>query len=754
MDESMSQKEKTAAAVRPRAELLAPAGTREALDAAIRAGADAVYFGGSRFNARMAADNFAGDAMGDAIRLCAAYGVKSNITLNTLPCEKEQADVLRYAEELCRWGADAVICADLGTAALIHRYFPELPLHASTQCAGHNTDAARFFAAQGFSRMVAARELSFADLQTLCRESPIETELFIHGAICVSQSGGCLFSSLVGGRSGNRGACAQPCRLPYHCSADGNMNTNGRKTGRTGKYEKEEYPLSIRDMCLANHIPELLSLGAASFKIEGRMKSPAYVEGVISTYRRLIDEERNADERELAFLASLFSRGGGFTDGYFRAKTGSFMQGTRTETDKNATAAAEKAVLSGRHEPKRLPADLVCKVKAGEPVTLSVTCGDECVTVTGEIPAPAENRAVTEDDLVKNLSKLGQTPFSAHSVSAVPEDGLSLPTSAVNALRRDAAEQLEARIFSRQPHPERREHAPLFSGTGNLPEELTAPRTGYTGSYAYPRQASFLFTDRIPQNARRFYDILYLPLDVLARDPASAVRAGVNGVELPPVIFDREKDAVRAMLEKAREAGISHVLLSNAGHIALAEGFTLHGGLRCNVYTGLSSDVWAEAGLSDGLLSPELTRPQLRDVKTKIPRGIVTYGRIPLMTLQRCIIREAAHIPDGKPCRHCDSVPYAVLCDRIGAAFPVTRCYPHRNILWNSAPVWMADKPETVREIAPDFTHHIFTTESARQAEEIMRAYAGGAADTVLPKGGSLPSGGRLPSGGYTRIRG
>ena len=168
-------------------ELLAPAGTREALDAAIREGADAVYFGGSRFNARIFADNFAGDAMGEAIRACAFYGVKSNITLNTMPYEKEQADVLRYAEQLCRWGADAVICADLGTASLLHRYFPTLALHASTQCMGHNTDAARFFAEQGFSRMVAARELSFDDLKRLCADSPIETELFIHGAICVSQ---------------------------------------------------------------------------------------------------------------------------------------------------------------------------------------------------------------------------------------------------------------------------------------------------------------------------------------------------------------------------------------------------------------------------------------------------------------------------------------------------------------------------------------------------------------------------------------
>ena len=236
-------------------ELLAPAGTREALDAAIRAGADAVYFGGSRFNARMAADNFAGDAMGEAIRACAFYGVRSNITLNTLPREREQADVLRYGEQLCLWGADAVICADLGTAALLHKYFPEMPLHASTQCSGHNVDAARFFADLGFSRMVAARELSFADLKTICDESPIETELFIHGAICVSQSGGCLFSSLVGGRSGNRGACAQPCRLPYRCTV--------KEPG--GGYSGEDYPLSIKDMCLASHIPVLLSLGAASF---------------------------------------------------------------------------------------------------------------------------------------------------------------------------------------------------------------------------------------------------------------------------------------------------------------------------------------------------------------------------------------------------------------------------------------------------------------------------------------------------------
>lgn len=307
-------------------ELLSPAGSPEALKAALDGGADAVYLGGTMLNARMNAANFDDGAMVDAISLAHGRGVKIYVTLNTAVYDRELEEVVRYAKFLYDIGVDALIVADIGLARLLHKYMPAFELHASTQAGGHNTDAARILAEAGFSRMVCARELQMADMRSLCADSPIEIEAFVHGAHCVSHSGQCLFSSMVGGRSGNRGECAQPCRMKYQVLED-----NSGKAGQNGA----EYPLSLRDMCLAAHITELCDMGVRSLKIEGRMKSPDYVYAVTSTYRRLLDEGRNATAEELGEMARVFSRGG-FTDGYFMADT-SDMLGVRGEGDKDAT---------------------------------------------------------------------------------------------------------------------------------------------------------------------------------------------------------------------------------------------------------------------------------------------------------------------------------------------------------------------------------------------------------------------------------
>lgn len=740
----------------PLPELLAPAGTREALDAAIRAGADAVYFGGNRFNARMAADNFDDAALRDAIAACAFYGVRSNITLNTLPAERELPDVLRFAEKLAEWGADAVICADFGTASLLHRYFPDLQLHASTQCAGHNTDAARFFASLGFSRMVAARELSFRDMKTLCAQSPIETELFIHGALCVSQSGGCLFSSLVGGRSGNRGACAQPCRLPYTLTSD-RRNTNENafaprsQNGRTQKdartpmrtsrpyasaaaataaaaaADTADYPLSLKDNCLARHVTSLLSLGAASFKIEGRMKGPAYVEGVVRIWRRLLDERRNADDREMAELAALFSRGGTFTDDYFRGVTGCDMRGIRTEADKEATRRAEKEVLSGRPAPRRIPCDIRCTMHAGEAMTLTLSARGISVSADGPVPETAAARPTTEEDIRGSISKLGTTPFCAQSIRIFADDGLSVSLSALNAMRRDAATQLEEALKRKAETPSgacTETHALNV----DIPSVCASRPTPFSGHYPYPKQASFLFCEQIPNEARSYYDILYLPPDVFLRNPDKASAVGINGILLPPVIFDSETDDMRAMLQTARQAGITHALVSNPGHIALAaeNGFLLHGDMRLNIWTAHTADVYQDTPLTDLLLSPELNAAQIRHVQSRLPHGAVTYGRLPMMTLQRCIIRERA-VPGTaarNTCTYCDKNPVSFLSDRKSMVFPVTRTYGHRNIVWNAAPVYMADRKDDLSRLNLAFEHHIFTTETVKQVRAVIAAYA------------------------------
>lgn len=296
-------------------ELLAPAGSPEALAAALDGGADAVYLGGQLFNARMNARNFDDAAMRQAVDACHRRGCRLYVTLNTLIYDRELSDALRYAAFLYECGVDALIVCDLGLISLLRRHLPDFPLHASTQLSGHNAQAAKFCASLGLSRMVCARELSRENVARLCKESPIEIEQFVHGALCASHSGQCLASSMIGGRSGNRGACAQPCRMVY----------NGT------------YPLSLKDLCLAGRLSEVVASGVASLKIEGRMKSPDYVYGVTSIYRRLLDAGKNASEDDIRALAAIFSRGG-FTDGYYASRMDETMCGVRSEADKQASA--------------------------------------------------------------------------------------------------------------------------------------------------------------------------------------------------------------------------------------------------------------------------------------------------------------------------------------------------------------------------------------------------------------------------------
>lgn len=308
-------------------ELLAPAGSIEAARAAVEAGADAIYLGGTMLNARMNAKNFSDEEMQDVIKYCHQNGVFVYVTLNTAVYDRELNEALAYVGMLYVWGVDGLIVADLGIASLIRKYYPDFPIHASTQASGHSVACAEKLKSLGFSRMVCAREMNKTEIDRLCADSPIETEQFIHGALCVSQSGQCLASAMIGGRSGNRGACAQPCRMQYNGS----------------------YPLSLKDAALAQHIPELIKSGVASLKIEGRMKSPAYVYGVVEIYRRLLDEGRAADETEMKRLAALFSRGG-FTDGYYTDRVDGEMNGIRSDGDKQATAKVTSAQERRRGE--------------------------------------------------------------------------------------------------------------------------------------------------------------------------------------------------------------------------------------------------------------------------------------------------------------------------------------------------------------------------------------------------------------------
>lgn len=646
-------------------ELLAPAGSPAALEAALEAGADAVYFGGARHNARIGAVNFGQEETKRAVTLAHAYGVKVYLTLNTLAYDRELPELLDDAREAYAAGVDALIVADLGVAAAIHRILPALALHASTQTSGHCTDAGRVFASLGFSRMVCAREMSLDDIRAFTAASPTEAEVFVHGALCVSHSGQCLFSSLVGGRSGNRGECAQPCRLPC----------------RAGKGTL--YPLSLKDLCLAEYVPELIGAGVSSLKLEGRMKSPEYVLAVTSVWRRLLDEKRAATPEEMSYLASIFSRGG-FTDGYFTKNIGSAMLGVRSEEDKSATRALPP--FTGMN--KKLSLDMTAVIKADGPMTLTVRSGERSVTVAGDIPEPAL-RSPTECDTVRKcLTRLGGTPYEAGSFELALGEGLAVPVSRLNALRRDAVNALDA--------------------VHDRPAPLAFTPCPPSGKRQKSRTARFQNPGQIPPAAGEFFDIIYLPLAVYD--------GSVGGVILPPVIFDSERHDTELALSRAAALGAGHIMVGNAGHIpaARATGLTLHGDLRLNITNSETVAVLESLGLDDMILSPELTLPQIRDIRGNT--GVVVYGRIPLMLLEKCVARE---LSDCKSC----SAGKVTLTDRRGAAFPVLREAPHRNVIYNSLPTCMSDRAAELDRAGVISRHFIFTTESAREVAEVIEVF-------------------------------
>lgn len=681
-------------------ELLSPAGSMEALCAAVDGGADAVYFGGTAFNARIFANNFDAAAMREAVSLCHTYGVRAYLTLNTLPFDREMKEFLDAAYEAASAGIDALIVADLGGAAAIRRTIPQLELHASTQASGHCTDAAEVLSLLGFSRMVCAREMSLEDVRRFTANSPIEAEVFVHGALCVCHSGQCLFSSLIGGRSGNRGACAQPCRLPY---------AMGKKTG---------YPLSLKDLCLAEQVPALIDAGVASLKIEGRMKAPEYVNAVTRVWRRLLDERRGATAEEMAYLAEIFSRGG-FTDRYF-TKTdrtspnwhGGTMLGVRSEDDKQNTRALPKwtaGVAVGR----KLPVTIHASFRRDLPAELTLSCRELAATVTGDIPQVAlkESAALTQESAARNLGKLGNTPFEATEIAVDLDAGLMLPASSLNALRREAAEALYAMIRERVgenvAEPKRLAYRPK------------KPHSEGTVGGEY-RTARFVHPSQVTAAARAWFDLIYLPLSVYD--------GSVEGVILPPVIFDSEREEVRRLLCQAKARGARHLLVGNVGHLPLAResGLILHGDFRLNVTNAESAALWQEQGMADVLLSPELTLPQLRDLsRAGTFGGTVVYGRIPLMLLEKCVIHEVA---DCEACRR----NAAVLTDRRGARFPVLREGAHRNVVYNSVATYMADRTEALQENGICHRHFLFSVERAETVDRIIRAHREGHAPAEL----------------------
>ncbi len=648
-------------------ELLAPAGSFDALVAAVRAGADAVYVGGKSFGARAYAKNFDTEELERAISYCHLHGVKLYVTLNTLIYDREIEEFAAFVRSLRSLAPDALIMADLGAIALVRRLAPELEIHASTQMGVHNTEGADAAYRLGCKRVVLARELSRKNICSVTEKCLAETEVFLHGALCVCHSGQCLFSSLVGGRSGNRGECAQPCRLPYN----------------------DKYPLSLRDLSLAAHIKELIESGVASLKIEGRMKSADYVYTVTSIYRRLLDEARGASEEEKRALEKAFSRGG-FTDGYFGAKLSSGMTGVRSEEDKKEARDAEKLDFS----PDRVKLTAKASFRLGEPSRLTLMLNGVSAVAEGAMPTRAQNAPLTQEALRERLSKMGNTFFSleGEDIEIELDEGINLSPAQINALRRDAAASL---VDAREELPDI-----------ELPEK-PAPvqeKRINTALFFRPELISALGEDK------RMFDIIFVPLMSEGADFSIA-----NGVYLPPVIMDDEWDEVISALRSARACGVRYALVGNLSHISAAQyiGLVPIGDFRLNICNSHSREAYRLLGVETALLSPEPSLAAARD----IGGGEIVFGRIPLMLTERCFIKENFG---------CDVCGKAVFSDRTGARFPVIREWRHRNVILNSTPTYMGDKKKELDLFGIGMRHFVFTVESSAEINSLLRKYKSG----------------------------
>ena len=651
-------------------EILAPCGGTESLSAALNAGADAVYVGMKSFSARKNAENFSDEELAAACRECHRRGVKLYVALNTLMYDDEADAVAGCIRTAAECGADGLIIHDIGTARLARDIAPELERHASTQMTLNSVSGVKAGEALGFSRVVLGRELSLEQIKRIAENTSAELEIFVHGALCVCVSGQCYMSSVFGGRSGNRGLCAQPCRLDFSCGGRHNV-------------------ISLKDSSLAEHLPELAELGIASFKIEGRMKRPEYVACAVDACRKSLDGKKYDRER----LEGIFSRGG-LTDGYFTGEMRG-MQGIRGRDDVEASAKALSGIKAiYKDEYPRLRADISVTAEQGEPIRASATVGDISVTAQGAVPQQAENAPATEESVCARMSKLGGTQFYAGEIKARVGEGLYIPASELNALRRDICEKLDAAVLAANtPH-----YALRDVRVSVAPAKKIFPKTRF--------RAEVSTAEQLKQALSLPFEIVYAPMGLVGENTPDKDRVCV----VPPLyLADCEEETARR-LDGLRKLGFSSGLAQTLGHAHLLKehGFAVRGGYRMNILNSLSAQACGELGFSDITLSFEGTAAALSGISCGIPRGILAYGRLPLMTMRRC------PIADGKPCGRVSPFGEGTPCggcvfDRRGNSMPIL-CGGNSVELLNPDTLIMSDRQSALSMF--DFAVLKFTTET------------------------------------------
>ena len=657
----------------PTPEILAPVGGKEQLIAAVRCGADAVYLGGQNFNARRNAANFAETDLTQAVSYCHARRVKVYVTVNTVVLDTELPALEEEAERIANAGADAVIIQDMAVLRLFQSRYPTLKRFASTQTAVHNVDGAKFLESVGFDSIVLARELSLREIESICNAVSIQKEAFIHGAHCMSVSGACYLSAMLGGRSGNRGLCAQPCRLNW---------TSG----------DHPYALSLKDMSLLPHLQELADAGVDSFKIEGRMKRPEYVAAATAACKLALAGKPYDAEA----LRAVFSRSG-FTAGYLKGARNADMFGYRTKEDVTG-ADGVLSSLAGlyRSENPLVPVDFTFSLDEYAS-TLTVSDGERVVKVEGPAPERAIHRALDVEGARKSLEKTGGTPFFVRSFTAEITSGLTLPASALNAMRRDALDELLAQRGTTQPH--KRED---FS---------FSPSEKYKSKSEKPALWARFYTKEQVACADSF-DRILLPAEEIDAELLSQFGEKLIA-QLPTVLFPADEPAFDALLESLSKLGLSSVWANNVYGVALGRrlGLTVHGGYGLNCTNTEALRFYESQGLASLTLSFELSMSAIKGLGGTLPRGIVSYGSLPLMQLRNCPIKASIG------CAACGQA--GELIDRMQVRFPVECDHYRTAALLNSVPLDIAERGMHVL----DYQLLYFTRETSEEVAAVTARF-------------------------------
>ena len=671
-------------------ELLAPAGSMDALKAAVQNGANAVYLGCGSFNARQSAKNFTPQTLVEAVKYCHVRGVQVHLTLNTLVTDRECDDVTAMIRHAAQNNVDAFIVQDLGVVQLCRQIAPHIPIHGSTQMTVHSLPGVLLCAAMGLQRVVLSRELNREEISYICKNSPIEIEVFGHGALCMCYSGQCYLSAVIGGRSGNRGRCAQPCRQSYGY----------------GRWENK-YPLSLKDNCLVGYVKELEAMGVASLKLEGRMKRPEYVATVTAVYRKAIDEGIVTQSMMDALYAA-FNRQG-FTDGYYTGKIDKRMFGIRQDTldDAEFLQAARQSYETGETQLVDLQFRAVVTVD-GSSLTVMDPEGRTCQSI-GPMPQRALRVPLTGEMLAQRVAKTGGTPYRCVQVRTRVDPGLTISAAAINAMRRDVLNQLTALRARREEKPIRNpKPVPMIRGSRGLP--------GLTVQVTTREQLT-------PNLLNTETAMLYVPMHLLMADPNMTLRLVERGrlaVALPRVVHDPEMAKLQQDLSTLRQWGVRDALVGNLGLIIPAReaGMRIHGDFGLNVFNSISMNVMKSLEIVSAVPSFEMTLPQIRDLSKAVSAELIAYGRLPLMLTENCLIRGRT----GE-CT-CQTETSVKLTDKTGADFPIIKdgdsC---RSVLLNGKKLSWLDRQEDLNKLGLWALRLYFTTENSREVDRVLGDY-------------------------------